>query len=328
MGGCLSGTLANIYLSDLENHLSKDRHILLYKRYMDDILMISYFTNEELNEFVNNLKCSFGLNLTSASHNLAVNYLDMTIRHIQSENKLYIEPFSKNPFIYPFPSTNSLQQDRRILSAQILRVWRICSWDLIFSRITKEFLDYIYTLHYYQKFRKHIFNFLRPVRLSTNKWTTSIPLCLNCKQISISHSISVLKIMSVHGQFIATRKPLNCFTPHIFVIQQTQQNVNLLRIPSLHYFLDFLQFSSRSNFNILPLGKLSNELMKNLLKKHDSIQFCFKDAIKKPITAKPCLVHQIFRRCDRVYGIPTVNKKRQKIVNFFNKFKHFSDVNK
>jgi hypothetical protein len=55
MGGCLSGSLANIYLSDLENHLSKDHHILLYKRYMDDILIISYFTNEELNEFVNNL---------------------------------------------------------------------------------------------------------------------------------------------------------------------------------------------------------------------------------------------------------------------------------
>jgi hypothetical protein len=189
-------------------------------------------------------------------------------------------------------------------------------------------VDYIYGLHYYKKFRKHIFNFLRPVRLSTNKWTTSIPLCLNCKQFCISHSISVMKIMSINGQFIATRKPLNCSTQHIFVIQQIQQNVHLLRVPSLHYILNFRHFSPHSNCNILPLGKLSNEQVKKLLTKHDSIQYCFKDIIKKAATSKPCFIHQIFRQCDRIYGIPTVYKKRQKIVNFFNKFKHFSDLNK
>jgi hypothetical protein len=74
-------------------------------------------------------------------------------------------------------------------------------------------------------------------------------------------------MMSVCGHYIDTRKSLNYSAPNTFVMQQIQQNVNLLKVLSLHYLLDFIHFSTHKMFNILPLGNLLNEQVKRLFMK-------------------------------------------------------------
>jgi hypothetical protein len=56
MGGSLSGTLANIYLGYLEENLTFHPDLILYQRYMDDILILSTFTEEHLSHCIGELR--------------------------------------------------------------------------------------------------------------------------------------------------------------------------------------------------------------------------------------------------------------------------------
>ena len=47
---------------------------------MDDILLISSFTDMEIKEYINKLQETFCLQLTNSYNKQAVNFLDMTIK--------------------------------------------------------------------------------------------------------------------------------------------------------------------------------------------------------------------------------------------------------
>ena len=95
MGSRLSGALANIYLGILEKNISQSDKIVLFLRFMDDILMVTYFSDAEMNKFIEDLQIAYQLNLTGSYNRHSVNYLDMTISYSPSSQNLEVHPFSK-----------------------------------------------------------------------------------------------------------------------------------------------------------------------------------------------------------------------------------------
>jgi hypothetical protein len=180
MGANLSGTLANIYLGVLEENLSNKPGVLLYKRYMDDILIITNYDEIEFTNFLEEVKSNFRLNITSSFNRHCVTFLDMSIMKSPHEKRFHINPYSKNslafPPIYP-PFTRDIYTDFAIIKAQILRVWRLSTHSRYFSSTVNNYLNHLSYHRYQLRIRRMIFKFLLPVRISTHFWSTSIPLC-------------------------------------------------------------------------------------------------------------------------------------------------------
>lgn len=86
MGNSLAGTLADIFINDLENKFfNKNKHlqqnIVYYKRYVDDILFLFKGTESDIINFANSFntmhpKIKF---TTELEQNCSINYLDLTI---------------------------------------------------------------------------------------------------------------------------------------------------------------------------------------------------------------------------------------------------------
>jgi hypothetical protein len=104
MGGSLSGALANIYLGVLEKEVLQNENILLFNRYMDDILLISTFSETELYLFIENLQEIYQLPLTETHNSFSVTFLDMKIIYSHKLHQLMICPYSRNFPYYPLPS--------------------------------------------------------------------------------------------------------------------------------------------------------------------------------------------------------------------------------
>ena len=74
MGGVLSPCLANIYLGVMERFIQGIPEIICYRRYVDDVLLLSKFSESEMKEFLNRLQSSFHLTLTASVNQLSVNF--------------------------------------------------------------------------------------------------------------------------------------------------------------------------------------------------------------------------------------------------------------
>ena len=100
MGGCLSSSLANIYLGYLEESLLSQHtsSILLYTRYVDDILIIVDDNQLQLDTFITSLKQTFKLSLTTSSSPSNVTFLDTRVHF--NARQFHLSFYSKTPSLF------------------------------------------------------------------------------------------------------------------------------------------------------------------------------------------------------------------------------------
>jgi hypothetical protein len=323
MGGILSGVLANLYLAYLEqqvlySHPIYSDYLYIFQRYVDDILIVSTLNEIELNEFINILSNSYNLRLTSTSNSHNINFLDMTIKSVN--NQLFIQPFSKNTLLYPLPSfigRRNYQRDLNIIKSQILRTYRFSTDNSYFSSSLHFYLRFFTTHDYHKMLKKAILNFLKPIRNNIG-WNSTIPLCGTCHNILSKKNIHVDKVCKVDSHYFGIKSPLNCQTRNIHVIHNTNNNITIQLVNSLHHFISC---SNSTTSTIVPIGHLKLRSLHNILRKSPSIFYPHRAQILKMKIQLPCFVHPVVRRPSEIYGVPCLSKKHRNIGNLFSDYK-------
>jgi hypothetical protein len=192
---------------------------------MNDILILSTFTEENLSHFIGELRNAYDLNLTISANRHSVNFLDCIIAFSSSDGQFYISPYSKNHICFPLPSLiirRSLREDIPIIYSQIFRTYRISTNKYAFSQ---EIVKYVNTLKqqpYYLKLRESIYRFLLPIQEEESLWNVHIPLCHECQDIILRRGITICKIMRIiqdgKDGFMAIRCFVNCLMANIHIL--------------------------------------------------------------------------------------------------------------
>jgi hypothetical protein len=326
MGGRLSCTLANIYLGILEKSVYNLPKIHLYNRYVDDILLITSYSEEETGKFIKDLESSFSLRLTASYNRQSVNFLDMTIYYSYFHRSFYIYPFSKNFIYFPLPSAltrRPIMEDLNIIKAQILRTWRFSTDDVYYTSTVVNYLSFLTTNSYFLTIRKHLLNFLSSLLLENGLYSTAIPLCQQCLSTIQTNNIMVKKIVIIGGKYLATREPVNCTTTNIHIILQCGRNPQLLLTLSIH---QYLAMNIQNNCTIIPIGKLNMHKMQQLLEKHPSINYLHRKCVMNMKSHPPCFLHYICKKPWKIYGIHCRSRKKSICGELFNKYKKVSRI--
>jgi hypothetical protein len=316
MGHPLSGTLANIYLGNIEQQLVNKSNILSFSRYMDDILCITCFNGDEMDQFVNDLSDNYELKITAFHSDRKVDYLDMSIVFTNSEKKFTISPFSKNLQMLPTPShiiKRGSTYESRIICSQILRMWRLSNDESQFSRIISNHMKSIQL----KTLRRKIFHYLSPIQIHCNRWSTNIIICNECLNITSAKYITISKIMKFDHEYIATNSPLSCYSTNVCLfIRDNNTSPTYIQVPTIHHFLSHLLIN---NISITPMKFSNTGKFSEFLRKHPSIpQINTQD---NPRRINPCRIHNIFHQSSKIYGIPVVYKERNTIGKQFNNYK-------
>jgi hypothetical protein len=326
MGGPLSGTLANIYLGHLETSIYAVPGLILYNRYVDDILVIGNFNESVLKQFVELLTSLYKLKVVSSHNSFGVNYLDMTVGISRQPCCFQTSPFSKKFPVYPVPPPRIVNYffQLNIVKSQILRCWRISSHIDNFSKSVNDYLCFLNFTNCHKRIRRAIFQFLLPIKITTHKWNTTIPLCHSCKIISLQQNIIIVKIMKLGDKYISIKEPCNCQSLCIYILLKQGSLYSLLQVDSLHHYLANFSSNNNENVSILPIGKLSLDKLSNILRKYETITYANKSLPTKAQTIRPCRIYSIFKKPLDVYGIRTLPKKTLKFNSFFNQYKKVS----
>lgn len=326
MGGVLSGCLANIFLGFLEEDLYKLSGIVLYQRYMDDILLITNFSNTQLAYFIDKLKTSFNLSITSSSNHHSVNFLDISITYSPVFQKFLTYCYSKRHLMFPLPSTlftRGFVMDKNIIISQILRAWRVSNHTIEFSRSINNFVQYLLSTNYHKKLRTSIFTFLLPLKISSHIWSATFPICSSCENALQFHSISVVKVLNINDKYVSTKQPIKCCSSSIFIIIKQLDIFRLVWIPSVHWLLRHVKNQLESAI-ILPVGALKANQLKSFLFKHTAVQFYNKENVLKRKKNYSCNLYNIFHNTKKFYGVPSSFKKVKCVSSYFNEYKHIS----
>ena len=128
MGGALSGSLANIYLGELESAVVSThmQHILLYRRYMDDILILHRGPLALAHALISDLKHTFQLALTEHISTTQIIFLDLLISNSPFYG-LHTSLYSKNSILLKFPLPADKRPNRQVthlIRTQLIRLWR------------------------------------------------------------------------------------------------------------------------------------------------------------------------------------------------------------
>lgn len=147
MGSPMIPPYANIYMYMLERNTvikyMKNDLIILYKRFIDDILIITRNTHSHLlPSFKNELNNTHSkIHLTWTEKNIKCNFLDITIE-ITDKNLIHTNVFQKplNMYSYlPFHSYHTESHKKGFIKGEAIRYSRICSKKRDFDYIIKLF---------------------------------------------------------------------------------------------------------------------------------------------------------------------------------------------
>jgi hypothetical protein len=122
----------------MEKNVILKPEILCFMRYMDDAFLVTNFQEQ-------NLSNQYQLKVTAFHSDMKIDFLDMSI-HYSSQRKFTLSPFSKNSFMLPIPSYIVKQNhivESRIINSQILRMWRLSTNDILFSKCIINHMQYI-----------------------------------------------------------------------------------------------------------------------------------------------------------------------------------------
>jgi hypothetical protein len=150
MGIICGPTLANLYLSILEEHFLTIEKPIIFYRYIDDIFMISLNIYEDsfFNKYFGDLK----LNII---RDKMVNFLDLYIKYDDITNSLEFSLFVKPTHTNSYLSTNTNHPKhiiKNIPKAQFLRVKRICTSYIDYIHFSRQLIFQFYAKGY--NFRK------------------------------------------------------------------------------------------------------------------------------------------------------------------------------
>ena len=93
MGTKVAPSLANIFMSDFEEKFIKSYHLkpLLYKRFIDDIVMIWPHGRESLDEFIKHInQCHETIKFTADISDSEINFLDTKV-HLDKDGGLWTD---------------------------------------------------------------------------------------------------------------------------------------------------------------------------------------------------------------------------------------------
>jgi hypothetical protein len=321
MGGKLSGSLANIYLGFLEKEMTYHPGITLFFRYMDDICIIWRKSQEQLHHYVKQLEKIYSLKLVYSCNYHAITFLDLTISSNGTKNQFTTYPFSKRNPLYPLSSSfikPNYLLEKSVIKGQLLRTWRLSNNDKYFTETIKKFLPFTENKPYLQR---AIRQYLMPVQLSTNKWSSNILLCQTCEQLTYKKCIVINKTHMINGKIIATKMPLNCQVENIILLQIKKEECILHSVTSIHIYL---QDDAVRNVNLNPIGHYNQIYIQQLLRKHPTIQHTMSNEIQNEIQDRnpPCYIHWIMNRPSKVYGEMNYKRRKEKLLtNFFNSYK-------
>ncbi|XP_073481353.1 uncharacterized protein [Aquarana catesbeiana] len=188
MGNKYAPSVANIFLSKWEEEDIYGRcwpHLLLYKRYIDDILIIWKGSREQLEEFIQFISGNkYGVKFTATVHQQKINFLDLEI--YKNGNKLgtrtHFKETDRNGYI-PMGSCHHPQWKAAIPKSQFIRIRRNCDrmedylqqTDILIDRFT----DKGYKRNVLENIRLKVANMDRELILSSkvrkHKQDNSIP---------------------------------------------------------------------------------------------------------------------------------------------------------
>uniref|UniRef100_A0A803JG97 Reverse transcriptase domain-containing protein n=1 Tax=Xenopus tropicalis TaxID=8364 RepID=A0A803JG97_XENTR len=149
MGAQFAPTYANLYMGWLEEthvfggDVSGIDHVVVYRRYIDDLLFVWDGTEEHFNDFVKGLNnMALNLKFTSACNANQIVYLDLslTIKEGEIETTVYTKPCSGNSLLSA-DSCYPRHLNRGIQKGQFLCLHRNCSSDEEFVKEACKFLD-------------------------------------------------------------------------------------------------------------------------------------------------------------------------------------------
>ena len=131
MGTIMAPTYANCYLASKEKQIINSNNILLYKRYIDDILIIYKDQNGSIEAFKNELKEAYSpLELTIESSKHQAIFLDttITVNHTKKrlDSSIYYKPIGKTEPIH-IDSNHPEHIKFNTLTGNMLRINRLCS---------------------------------------------------------------------------------------------------------------------------------------------------------------------------------------------------------
>ena len=131
MGSPLSSFLADIYMSYIEEKIEKlnlFKFIKYWGRYVDDILVIWYGNEENLNTFyehINNISINLNFTLEKEKDN-KLNFLDLTL--IKKNNRLEFNIFRKptnTDLIIPYDSSHHISQKLSTFQSLYYRAYNL-----------------------------------------------------------------------------------------------------------------------------------------------------------------------------------------------------------
>ena len=139
MGTIMAPTYANVYLrhkeeNNLKNWLTPESsasNVLLFKRYIDDILIIYNNHNNTLTQFLHDLRTAYApLELTIIIKRHNTTYLDLSLTIDDTTNKInhemYVKPTNSKTYI-PNHSLHTTQTLHNTIYNDLLRANRLCN---------------------------------------------------------------------------------------------------------------------------------------------------------------------------------------------------------
>ena len=326
MGGCLSGTLANIYLGQLELHVitQHSQHILLYTRYMDDILILHTGPLYLIDTLIHDLQSSFQLNLTHHITQTQASFLDLVLFYSPSSGFI-TSLFSKNFLLLKFPLSSDSRNKSQITSlihTQLTRLWRASSHS---SFLTQQILLVLHTIphdHLHCFTHKTILSFFHPVCIQHHSWSHTFLLCDKCKSIIQSHKIVITKSVSTSNNILCSVIPASCNTPDLLhlIISPPNTATYYCGPTSIHNILTrLLPFST-----LLPYKRYNHNNIHTFVTKHSLQPFSLADTITLPKPTFPCYFHYITDNISNTYGFPGARKAATPATSFLNSFKKAS----
>ena len=113
-------------------------------------------------------------------------------------------------------------------------MWRLSTNDDYFSAQILNLLQAIRTSGI--KRLLTLIDFLEPIKLSNNKWSTSHTFCDLCLSKCLRNNVQIRKIFCHFGSFLASKHPINCkMTFHFILFQPPPPTIYTLCYHSQHH---------------------------------------------------------------------------------------------
>ena len=158
MGNCLSGTLAIIFMDELEKKVLLNNTVGLYKRYIDDIFILSENKQkaEEFHYVMNHQHPNIKFEIEHPDHKNSLNLLDFNIKLNGTAPPIfsfYKKPALRDIFLH-YNSALPTSMKQNVISNELKRIHDRCSEPEQLSKAKKEFYQKLQTTNYPDNFIK------------------------------------------------------------------------------------------------------------------------------------------------------------------------------